>query len=107
MDIPEHTCDDVPEDCVAIYCEDLSDAPERKLWTIAYMRNATEADLEENSIIENVGDEIWRIEAKIRACPYCGTLLSEANVVDITADPLNSHDYFRLLDQEAWSMRVR
>jgi len=109
MSIQEHTCNLLPISGVAIYTEDVDteSASTERIWKIVFTREATELDLEESHILENVGDEIWRMEAEINACPYCGERLKSVIVGEIGEGNPDSRQYFRLLDQEAWELRVR
>jgi hypothetical protein len=36
---------------------------------------ANEDDLENNHLLENVGDLIWQTSVQIQCCPYCGEKL--------------------------------
>ena len=107
MLIPEHRCESMPKSGIAIYCEDIDVKAEDRCWTIAFMREATESDLEESSILEEVGEEIWRMEAEINFCPYCGKRLTASNASQEKESNSNMFGEFRLLDQEAWNLRVR
>ena len=66
-------------------------------WVLVVSREATEADLEENNYLEDVGDEIWTTVVQITCCPYCGERLGH----------LSEHeDAFAHFDCSGW-MSVR
>ena len=41
-------------------------------WQLVITREATELDIENNHILEQVGDTIWNTFVEINNCPYCG-----------------------------------
>lgn len=66
-------------------------------WVLVVSREATEADLEENNYLEDVGDEIWTTAVQIACCPYCGERLGHLN---------EREDAFAHFDCSGW-MAVR
>ena len=66
-------------------------------WVLVVSREATEADLEENNYLENVGEEIWSTVVRIACCPYCGEQLGDLNVQDAA---------FAHFDFSRWTMAI-
>lgn len=44
-------------------------------WQLIITREATELDIENNHILEQVGETIWDTFVEINNCPYCGEKL--------------------------------
>lgn len=80
-------------------------------WYLHLVREATDADLEESSYLEQVGDPIWSLDAEISYCPYCGQKLLAPGGFD--NEPTGGDNdsrklgHFSLFDQEKWSGRLR
>ncbi len=72
-----HQCSAIPAGIRIERCSD--DSVIAAPWILVVAREATEADLEENHYLENVGDEIWSTEVQITCCPYCGEQLGLIN----------------------------
>lgn len=77
MTCATHQCDAIP---AGIRIERYSgDSGMTAPWMLVVAREATEADLEENHYLEDVGDELWSTEMQIACCPYCGEQLGPLN----------------------------
>jgi NADH pyrophosphatase NudC (nudix superfamily) len=106
-----HECAEMPGGgiTVAIQNDGTLDGPGQ--WNLIAIREATEADLEENHHLELVGDSIWTFSAEIRFCPYCGLKLPVSAVSadsDVQSEEeSDSFGAFSLFDQEAWHGRLR
>jgi len=70
------------------------------------IREATEEDLEENHLLEKVGDSIWSVYHEISYCPHCGLHLVKP--VGLISDNFSDMDLdqpygsFSLFDQQKW-----
>jgi hypothetical protein len=73
-----HQCPNLPPEGVFIYLDTHSTLLRRaSTWRLDIQREATEADLEDNHYLEEVGDTLWTTALEIRHCPYCGQQLTD------------------------------
>ena len=119
FDLPEkikhfyHRCDFLPKDEVDIVFSKSGVLNRPSCWTLILTREATEEDIQENSILNEVGESIWTLTHEISHCPYCGDKLEIAGKLleYIEAEELdeNSGNFgeFSLFDQEKWQGRRR
>ena len=76
-----HECSRLPRD-VQISYSDEDGALANQIWELAFIREATEADLEENHYLNMVGEITFQLIAEITHCPYCGFKLSDQMKTD-------------------------
>lgn len=98
----------MPKNGVTIYTQFSESDGNLSVSRMVVEREATEEDLEENHVLEEVGESIWTFTAEIYNCPYCGSELtapSRINEEDVEGSDL--YGYFSLFDQEKWSGRLR
>ncbi len=106
-----HQCETMPDHGVSVVFGEGFGNTRSNTWHLNLTREATEGDLEENSILEEIGESIWSLCAEVRFCPYCGVdLHSESTPEQIetkneNADP--QFGAFAMFDQEKWSGRLR
>jgi len=111
----EHVCEKIPEKGVCIYFQRFGNSQGASCWTMQASREATEQDLEESHILEEVGEDIWTFTAEISFCPYCGTKLeilnrsiyTENDEVSMEVKTKTEYGTFTLFDQENWNGRLR
>jgi len=111
MNYEEHTCALLPVSGVYISRNGSEENSKNENWSIRFYREATEEDLEDSNLLEELGEEIWALEAYIKACPYCGHQLELPDQGSTDAKVYSSfgikNGTFRLLDQENWNIRIR
>lgn len=96
-----HQCPNLPPEGISIYLDPhstlLCRAP---TWQLDIQREATEADLEENHYLEEVGDILWTTSLEICHCPYCGQQLADPGE-EVPAD----FGRFVHIDASGWHAR--
>ncbi|MBE4594301.1 hypothetical protein BOO24_18350 [Vibrio navarrensis] len=75
MEFLIHECSYLPENVVSIFCSDEVKEDAQPIWQMLISHKANEDDLENNHLLENVGDLIWQTSVQIQCCPYCGEKL--------------------------------
>ena len=75
MEFLTHECSYLPEDVISIFCSDEVKEDDQPIWQMLISHKANEDDLENNHLLENVGDLIWQTSVQIQCCPYCGERL--------------------------------
>lgn len=75
MEFLTHECSYLPEDVISIFCSDEVKEDGQLIWQMLISHKANEDDLENNHLLENVGDLIWQTSVQIQYCPYCGDKL--------------------------------
>jgi len=100
-----HKCAEMPSTGVNVqYGRNLLGRP--LCWSLYLIREATEEDLEENHLLEEVGDSIWSVYHEISYCPHCGLQLVKP--VGLISDNFSDMDLdqpygsFSLFDQQKW-----
>ena len=93
MMINEHKCNSLPKSGVYLHFD-----VEVPAWTLNIQKEATEADLEENHHLENIGDTLWLTSLNILYCPYCGEQLPGLESIDKTG-----YGYFQHNDFSRWN----
>jgi len=73
---------------------------ETPTWRLNIEREATEADLEANHILEEIGETIWTTSLEVSHCPFCGAPLYEA-----TDELPKDFGRFAHLDSSGWESR--
>lgn len=101
-----HECADMPETGVHITYGDAMRGVRSEAWHLHLVREATEEDLEESHILEEVGETIWSLCAEIRFCPYCASELKTIGD-SVPENEEESYGAFSLFDQENWTGRIR
>lgn len=111
-----HRCARLPDSGVTVAFGQARGEVRQRAWHLLLVREATEADLDQSSLLEEVGEAMWSLCAEILCCPYCGATLPGADAIepavddpdiDAEADKGVPFGAFALLDQEAWSARLR
>ncbi len=105
QDARVHECTDMPETGVSVAYGDALRGVRSEAWHLHLIRDATEVDLEESHILEEVGETIWSLCAEIQFCPYCGEKLKTIG----DPAPKNEDELygaFSLFNQENWSGRI-
>ncbi len=97
----EHKCASIPKIGVLVLFDDELQYPE-KSWRLNVTREATEEDLEENHIFENVGDLVWSTSINITHCPFCGEGLYSTSNTTLLSD----HKYVHH-DHSNWNIQVK
>ena len=88
----EHNCKALPKTGVSIYVDE-----DETCWSLYITQEATEADLQQSSYFENVGDTMWQTRLHILHCPFCGEKLPELGSVDQA-----NYGYFQHNDFSRW-----
>jgi len=70
-----HECDHIPNGIIIVYSNQFGPERDKPVWHLVIQRKATEADLDENYYLEEVGETIWSTEVEITHCPYRGQKL--------------------------------
>ena len=96
----EHKCEHLPSNGVEIYYYQYDYLRDTPVWRLFIRREATEEDLEENSILEQIGEMIWETNIEIYCCPYCGEKLPSDDEVKLT-------DYGRFSHSDSSSWRTK
>ncbi len=73
--LKEHRCPAMPDNGVVIYHHRHPRIRKTSTWQLWILREATEQDLEANSVLNEVGETIWETIIEIAHCPYCGQCL--------------------------------
>ncbi len=111
-----HRCGKLPSDGVDVVYSSSDVLNRPPCWVLTICREATESDLEENHILEEVGESIWTVTLEITNYPYCGESLQAPDLteseVDVDSDSYSDEDWaafgaFSNFDQEKWSGRHR
>jgi|GEM_PF-430026 len=115
-----HRCDFLPKEGIDVVYSLGGFGDRNSCWTLTMVREATESDLEQNHMLDEVGESIWTVTAEILHCPYCGFQLPEIDLKNFIGfddyDPENdvaenqnesSFGIFSLFDQENWSGKLR
>lgn len=97
----EHHCQAMPKAGIHINCEPDQLPGDSWCWALCVERTATEQDLEESNILEQVGESVWSLTVGISHCPYCGVLLPNE-----PSDAINRNAAFRLVDFRIWNYTV-
>lgn len=72
-----HQCPNLPPEGITIYLDTHSTLLRRApTWRLDIQHETTEADLEANHYLEEVGETLWTTSLEIRHCPYCGQQLA-------------------------------
>lgn len=77
MSESEHRCEKIPAHGVSVLEADYFLQGSDWEWCLVVERQATEQDLEDNSILEEVGETLWSTAVGISHCPFCGKQLAE------------------------------
>ncbi len=88
---------------MSIYTEYPEDGHRESVSKLIVERQATEDDLEENSVLNEVGESIWIFSAEIMFCPYCGSELKSP--IEISKESITGaerYGKYSLFDQEKW-----
>ena len=98
----EHQCKALPSEGIAVVqSEGYIDSGDWS-WCMIVERCATEADLNENGHLEEVGETIWRTLVGISHCPFCGEAL------DPQCDSNSARDaHFVHLDLSNWRAKIQ
>ncbi|MDQ8194063.1 hypothetical protein QEH59_06485 [Coraliomargarita sp. SDUM461004] len=73
-----HQCPNFPAQGVSLYLDDCSTLlREFPTWHLEIQREATQADLEANHHLEEVGEALWTTMLEVSHCPYCGLELPQ------------------------------
>lgn len=80
MTVKIHRCETLPSPGIQITSGEYPHLTPSWDWVLTVSKEATEADLEENHHLENVGDVIWSTVVGISHCPFCGVLLGSPAV---------------------------
>ena len=108
-----HRCGNLPAEGVDVVFSESENLNRPPCWTLTIVREATEDDLEENSVLNEIGESIWSLTLEITHCPYCGSDLIKSDVFQNISDQESlREDYapfgeFSLFDQEKWTCRRR
>ena len=111
-----HRCGKLPSEGVDVvyHCNEVLDRP--PCWVLTICREATEVDLEESHILDEVGESVLTVTLEITHCPYCGDGLHAPDVMhsgaEADSDSLSDEGdaafgAFSLFDQREWSGRRR
>ena len=107
-----HRCGKLPAEGIDVVYSSREVLDRPPCWVMTICREATESDLEESDILEEVGDSIWTVTAEITHCPYCGECLQTADMseseIEVEDDSRDTESYeafgaFVLFDQGSWS----
>lgn len=95
-----HECEKLPQNGVQIVYS--MDNEERKdmTWRLIIRREATEDDLDENTILEEIGETLWETSLEIIHCPFCGKFLPE-----IAGKTYPDHGKFMHYDFSGWAAK--
>ena len=97
-----HECDHIPKKgIIIVYNNQFGQRRDEPVWHLVIQREATEADLEENHYLEEVGETIWSTELEITHCPYCGQKL-----FDPETNGIEGYGQFKHIDCTGWRSRV-
>ena len=96
-----HECPSLPREGISIYFDPSSTLLRSEpTWRLDIQREATEADLEENLYLEEIGEIIWTTSLEISHCPYCGTRLPLPD-----CEIPNDFGQFTHCDMSGWHLR--
>ena len=88
----EHECEQMPDGVSLSYQEDPDPA-----WILGILKEATEADLEQNHYLEEERDLVWATYLEVLYCPYCGERLLGMKKAD-----LSGYGHFHHYDGSSW-----
>lgn len=80
-------------------------------WALYLVREATEEDLEENHLLEEIGESIWSVHHEISFCPHCGMKLTPP--ASLNSEEVHNQDSdkpyggFSMFDQQQWHGKLR
>jgi len=97
----EHTCANLPAGGVAIVSSSQYGWVTEWEWCLVIDREATEADLEESHILEEVGETMWTTVIGVSHCPFCGDRLAS------TTGRCAPTVHFQHMDYTAWHTKIQ
>ena len=71
-----HQCEYLPKSGVSIFRSDVLSGYETVMWLLCVTHQADEKELENNHMLECIGDFVWQTHVEIQCCPYCGERLN-------------------------------
>ena len=98
----------MPKDGVSVYTQYPETDCRESVSKLIIERLATEDDLEESHMLEEIGESIWTFSAEIHYCPYCGSeLTAPSDIQAEVGEDKDRYGAFSLFDQENWKGRAR
>lgn len=97
----EHTCANLPAGGVSIVSSSGYGRLTEWEWCLVIEREATEADLDEAPLLEQVGETMWTTVIGILHCPFCGDRLSS------TLKPCPAVAQFQHSDCTKWDSKIQ